>query len=51
MSSAKFVQETLEYTWETGAPNGGEPRELVFTNGQFPGPDLVWDEDDDIQVQ
>ncbi|KAL2844715.1 laccase-1 [Aspergillus pseudodeflectus] len=50
MSSAKFVRETLEYTWETGAPNGGEPRELIFTNGQFPGPDLVWDEDDDIQV-
>jgi hypothetical protein len=51
ISSAKFVRETLEYTWETGAPNGGEPRELVFTNGQFPGPDLVWDEDDDIQVR
>ncbi|KAL2811789.1 laccase-1 [Aspergillus granulosus] len=50
IASAKYVRETLEVTWELGAPNGGEPREMVFTNGQYPGPDLVWDEDDDIHV-
>ncbi|KAL3456072.1 laccase-1 [Aspergillus heterothallicus] len=50
IASAKFVRETLEFTWESGAPNGGEPRNLIHTNGQYPGPDLVWDEDDDIQV-
>jgi len=50
IASAKFVHQKLEFTWELGAPNGGEPREMVLTNGQYPGPDLVWDEDDDIQV-
>ncbi|KAI9375833.1 laccase-1 [Aspergillus egyptiacus] len=50
LSSAKIVRETLEFTWELGAPNGGEPREMIFTNGQYPGPDLVWDEGDDVEV-
>lgn len=46
---AKTVKETLRITWEEGAPNG-QARELIYTNGQFPSPTLVWDEDDDIEV-
>ncbi|KAL2871382.1 multicopper oxidase [Aspergillus lucknowensis] len=50
LSSARLVRQTLELTWETGAPNGGEPRDMIFTNGQYPGPELVWDEGDDVEV-
>lgn len=46
---AKTVKETLRFTWESGAPNGQE-REFIHTNGQFPSPTLVWDEDDDVEV-
>ncbi|KAK9446178.1 laccase [Metarhizium brunneum] len=46
---AKTVKETLRITWKEGAPNG-QARELIYTNGQFPSPTLVWDEDDDIEV-
>jgi hypothetical protein len=47
---AKLVRETLEFTWEVGAPDGGVPRQMVLTNGKYPGPDLVFDEDDDVEV-
>ncbi|KAL4905280.1 laccase-1 [Aspergillus multicolor] len=50
LSHAKLVRETLELTWDYGSPNGGSPREMIFTNGAYPGPDLFWDEDDDIEV-
>lgn len=50
LSHAKLVQKTLELTWEKGSPNGGQERDMVFTNGDFPGPDLVFDEDDDVEV-
>ncbi|KAL4776035.1 laccase-1 [Aspergillus nidulans var. acristatus] len=50
LSHARFVRETLELTWEYGSPNGGTPREMVFTNGEYPGPDLIFDEDDDVEV-
>ncbi|KHN93909.1 Cupredoxin [Metarhizium album ARSEF 1941] len=46
---AKTVRETLRITWEEGAPNG-QQRELIYINGRFPGPNLVWDEDDDVEV-
>ena len=46
---ARTVKETLRITWKEGAPNG-QSRELIHTNGQFPGPALVWDEDDDIEA-
>ena len=46
---SKFVQEELNLTWEIGAPNG-RSRDMIKTNGQFPGPALIWDEDDDIEV-
>ncbi|KAL4954012.1 laccase-1 [Aspergillus filifer] len=49
-SHAKRVYEALELTWESGAPNGGERRDMVYTNGQYPGPDLLWDEDDEVEV-
>ncbi|KAL5339745.1 laccase-1 [Aspergillus crustosus] len=50
LSTAKLVQEVLELSWDYGAPNGGEPRQMVLTNGGYPGPDLIWDEGDDIEV-
>lgn len=46
---AACVKKTLTLTWERGAPNG-QPRDMIFTNGQFPGPDLIFDEDDDAEV-
>ncbi|KAE8385117.1 multicopper oxidase-domain-containing protein [Aspergillus alliaceus] len=46
---AKLVRETLEFTWGEGAPNG-VPRQMVLTNGGYPGPDLVFDEDDDVEI-
>jgi FtsP/CotA-like multicopper oxidase with cupredoxin domain len=49
-STAKLVQEVLELSWDLGSPNGGEPRQMVFTNGEYPGPDLIWDEGDDVEV-
>ncbi|KAL4927515.1 multicopper oxidase [Aspergillus undulatus] len=50
LSHAKRVFEVLELTWESGAPNGGERRDMIYTNGEYPGPDLLWDEDDDVEV-
>ena len=46
---AKLVRETLEFTWGVGSPNG-VPRQMVLTNGKYPGPDLIFDEDDDVEV-
>ncbi|EFQ96764.1 laccase-1 [Nannizzia gypsea CBS 118893] len=48
-AAAKVVREELTLTWGLGAPNG-QPREMIFMNGQFPGPTFVWDEDDDVEV-
>ncbi|KAF4975328.1 hypothetical protein FZEAL_7861 [Fusarium zealandicum] len=36
-------------TWEPGAPNGQE-RQMIKINGQFPGPTILCDEDDDIEI-
>lgn len=49
VSFCKVVREVLTLTWEEGAPNG-QVREMVKMNGQFPGPNFIWDEDDDIEV-
>ncbi|KAE8383443.1 Cupredoxin [Aspergillus bertholletiae] len=46
---AKLVRETLEFTWGVGSPDG-VPRQMVLTNGKYPGPELVFDEDDDVEV-
>lgn len=47
---SKHVKQNLTLTWEVGSPNG-RPREMIQMNGQFPGPELVWDEGDDIEVR
>ena len=44
-----LVKKKLTLTWEFGAPNGQE-RAMIKTNGQFPAPGLVVDEDDDVEV-
>lgn len=49
VSLGKVVREVLTLTWEEGAPNG-QVREMVRMNGQFPGPNFIWEEDDDIEV-
>lgn len=49
ISQAVQVYFSLDLTWETGAPNGA-PREMIFTNGQFPGPPLIIGEGDDVIV-
>ncbi|KID96727.1 laccase, partial [Metarhizium majus ARSEF 297] len=48
-SWAAKVEKTLRFTWEKGAPNG-QSREMIYTNGQFPGPSLLLDEDDDVEI-
>lgn len=47
--SAARVSQTLRLTWDEGAPNG-QPRDLIYTNGQFPGPPLIFDEDDEVEI-
>lgn len=36
-------------TWAKGAPDGFE-REMIFVNGQMPGPTLSLEEGDDVEV-
>ena len=47
---APSVQTTLTVTWEMDDPNG-QPRNVIKTNGQFPGPTLVFDEGDEVEVR
>ncbi|KAJ5814377.1 uncharacterized protein N7503_001127 [Penicillium pulvis] len=42
-------QFELNLTWESGAPDG-VAREQFLVNGQFPGPPLIMDEGDNIEV-
>lgn len=49
IAQAAQVYFSLDLTWETGAPDGA-PREMIFINGQFPGPPLIMDEGDDVTV-
>ncbi|KAJ5572129.1 Multicopper oxidase type 2 [Penicillium sp. DV-2018c] len=39
----------LNLTWDSGAPDGVE-RQQAFINGQFPGPPLIFDEGDNVEV-
>jgi len=48
-SNAALVRKELTLTWEQGAPNG-QARDMIKTNGHFPSPNLVVDEDDDVEV-
>lgn len=47
--TSAIVKKDWTITWESGAPNGQE-RQMIKINGQFPGPEIVCDEDDDIEV-
>ena len=42
-------QFELNLTWESFAPDG-VAREQFLINGQFPGPPLIMDEGDDVEV-
>lgn len=42
-------QFELNLTWESGAPDG-VAREQFMVNGQFPGPPLIMDEGDSVEV-
>lgn len=39
----------LDLTWETRAPDGVE-RQVALVNGQYPGPPLILDEGDNVEV-
>jgi hypothetical protein len=47
---AAYVPFELDLTWQKGAPNGNT-RDMIFMNGQFPGPHLVVDQGDDVGVR
>ncbi|EAW14604.1 laccase abr2 [Aspergillus clavatus NRRL 1] len=49
IAQAAQVHFSLDLTWAVGSPNGFE-REMIFVNGQFPGPALVLDEGDDVVI-
>jgi hypothetical protein len=43
------IRKSLAITWEPAAPNG-VLRNIIKVNGQFPGPALIFNEDDDVEV-
>lgn len=47
--ASALVKKDWTITWEPGAPNGQE-RDMIKINNQFPGPTILCDEDDDIEV-
>jgi len=47
--SAKTVVFPVTLTWAKGAPDGFS-RDMIFMNGQFPGPELNIDEGDAVEV-
>jgi hypothetical protein len=49
IAHAAKVHYSLDLTWETGSPNGVS-REMIFVNGQFPGPSIILDEGDEAIV-
>ncbi|KAJ5949009.1 Multicopper oxidase type 2 [Penicillium verhagenii] len=49
LALAKLVHFDLDLTWKQGAPDGNV-REMVYINGQFPGPELRLDQGDDVEV-
>jgi FtsP/CotA-like multicopper oxidase with cupredoxin domain len=52
--SAHTVADTsnfkLELTWRKGAPDGHE-RDMIFINGQYPGPLLDIRQDDWVEIE
>ena len=43
------VHFEINVTWDQGAPDG-QSRKMIFTNGQFPGPQLTLDYGDNVEV-
>lgn len=41
---------SIKLTWEDGAPNGQAVRKMIKMNGSFPGPNIVVDEGDWLEV-
>lgn len=48
-ANAALRKAELTFTWEPGSPNG-QTRNMILTNGQFPGPNLIFDEGDQVEV-
>lgn len=48
-SSCRTIPFEITLTWDLGAPDGN-PRQMIYTNGQFPGPKLTLDYGDDVEV-
>ena len=44
-----LVRYNMEITWQKGAPNG-RLRDMILINGRFPGPSLILNEGDDVEV-
>ena len=49
LSLCAHVFFEINLTWEVRAPDG-QPRYVVLSNGQFPGPQLNLDYGDDVEV-
>jgi len=45
----RLIKHTMKITWEVGAPNGNA-RKMIKINGNFPGPNIIADEGDFIEV-
>ena len=50
LSLCSRVHFEANLTWETRAPDGN-PRQIILTNGQFPGPALELDYGDEVEVK
>lgn len=49
LACAHTSKFTLELTWKVGSPDGF-PREVIFINGQFPGPLLEIQQDNWVEI-
>lgn len=49
LSDPPIKRFELNLTWATGAPDGYE-RQHILVNDQFPGPPLLIDEGDNVEV-
>lgn len=45
-----LVNFAADLTWELGAPDG-QQRNIIHTNGQFPGPPLLLKQGDSVEVR
>lgn len=49
-AAASSCHFRLELTWELGSPDGFE-REMIFINGQYPGPLLEIQQDEWVEIE